>query len=391
MKIGRTKLHLHPEDKVGAGSSHTAASLHCHTHFSKEVLTFIPYYASRIPVVSDYFRRALEQYERSHGASLDFGKAWWTPPVTPRQVIDIETQQIEQRLGLRAMVSITDHDDIEAGLLMQVLDTPRQHPISMEWTVPYGGGFFHVGVHNLPREQATAITSELLKYTNAEPSARNLVELFDLLNQYPSILVVLNHPFWDIEMIGEEQHRRCLREFIGEYRNQIHALEINGFRKWQENELTIALAAEIGLPVVSGGDRHGCQPNTLLNLTKASSFDEMVSEIRDDAHSEIVVMPEYRDSMLMRIFEIVAEVIGHYPDHILGRSYWSDRVFFALDASSPEEMVQLARPLSHYWPNGGPGWVKGSLWLLRRLGSKHLKAALRRARAPQRLGLEYES
>lgn len=391
MKIGRTKLHLHPEGKAGAYSSHTAASLHCHTHFSKEVLTFIPYYASRVPVVADYFRQALEQYEKSHGTGLDFSRAWWTPPVTPRQVIDIETQQIEQKLGLRALVSITDHDDIEAGLLMQVLDTPLRHPISMEWTVPYGSGFFHLGVHNLPREEASAITSELLKYTNGHPEARCLVELLDLLNQYESTLLVLNHPFWDIELIGEEEHRRCLREFMSEHGSRIHALEINGFRRWRENELTIALATEVGLPIVSGGDRHGCQPNTLLNLTKASCFEQLVAEIRDDAYSEIVIMPEYRESMVMRIFEIVAEVIGHYPEHVLGRSHWSDRVFFAFDHSVTREVESVARPLSHYWPNGGPGWVKGSLWLLRRLGSKQLKAALRRARAPQRMGFEYES
>ncbi|NDD63419.1 MAG: hypothetical protein EBZ36_05515, partial [Acidobacteria bacterium] len=111
MKSGRTKLHLHAEGKISTGSGQAAASLHCHTHFSKEILTFIPYYASRVPVVADYFRGALANYQKVHGAELDFGKAWWTPPVTPRQVIDIETRQIEQSLGLPAMVSITDHDD----------------------------------------------------------------------------------------------------------------------------------------------------------------------------------------------------------------------------------------------------------------------------------------
>ena len=61
----------------------------------------------------------------------------------------------------------------------------------------------------------------------------------------------------------------------------MHALEINGFRTWEENRLTIELAREIGLPVVSGGDRHGCQPNTLLNISQSRSFEELVAEIRD--------------------------------------------------------------------------------------------------------------
>ncbi|MFM8395622.1 MAG: hypothetical protein ACKOB4_17035 [Acidobacteriota bacterium] len=140
------------------------------------------------------------------------------------------------------------------------------------------------------------------------------------------------------------------------------------------------------MPVVSGGDRHGCQPNTLLNLTRASSFAEMVAEIREDGYSEILVMPGYQESMLMRVFETVAEVIGHYPSHALGRELWSDRIFFALSAETDEP-----RPLSHYWPNGGPAWVRTSLWLLRRLGSKQLKAALRLALAPERVRFEYES
>jgi hypothetical protein len=386
-----TRIHLHGTGKIPTGSCKMAASLHCHTHFSNEILTFIPFYASRVPIVADHFKRALERYQQVHGAELDFSRAWWTPPVTPREVIDIETSQIEQRLGMPAMVSITDHDDIEAGLLLQVLDTPQRHPISMEWTVPFGGGFFHLGVHNLPREEATEIAGELLKYTRQEAGARGLAELLDLLNQSPSTLVVLNHPFWDIELIGEEEHRRCLHEFIVTHGGQLHALEVNGFRRWRENELTISLAAEIGLPVVSGGDRHGCQPNTLLNLTRASNFEEMVAEIRDDRHSEIVVMPEYRESMVMRIFEIVAEVIGHYPDHSLGRPHWSDRVFFTLDSSNEAISESVARPLSHYWPNGGPVWVRSSLWLLRRLGSKQVKAAFRLARAPERVGFEYES
>jgi hypothetical protein len=385
LKRDRTRIHLDRRNPISDGCQ-AAASLHCHTHFSKEILSFIPYYATRVPLLASYFEAGLERYQKSHGRPLDFGQAWWTPPVTPRQVIEIETLQIEKELGLPAMVSITDHDEIEAGLLLQVLNTPHQHPISLEWTVPFESGFFHLGIHNLPREESNGITAELMKYTKGAADARNLAELLDWLNQSPSTLIVLNHPFWDIELIGGDEHRRCLRQFIAEHGRQLHALEINGFRKWRENKETIALGAEIGLPVVSGGDRHGCQPNTLLNLTRSHSFAEMVAEIRDDGYSEILVMPGYQESMVMRVFETVAEVIGHYPGHGLGRELWSDRIFFALGGEADEP-----RPLSHYWPNGGPGWVQTSLWLLRRLGSKQLKAALRLALAPERIRFEYES
>lgn len=383
MKRDRTRIHADRSRPLIDGCQ-AAASLHCHTHFSKEILTFIPYYASRVPVLAGYFKDSLERYQKTHGRPLDFNQAWWTPPVTPRQVIDIETLQIERELGLSAMVSITDHDDIEAGLLLQVLKSNSSYPISLEWTVPFNGGFFHLGVHNLPTESASEITAELMKYTNGDAGVQTLDELLELLNESPTTLVVLNHPFWDIELIGGQDHRRCLNEFTTRYGSYLHALEVNGFRRWRENEETIRLADAMGLPVVSGGDRHGCQPNSLLNLTRATSFSELVYEIREDLHSEILVMPGYQESMVMRVFETVAEVIGEHPAHPLGRHQWSDRIFFALGAEE-------SRPLSHYWPNGGPGWVRSALWMLRRLGSKELKAALRLALSSERIRFEYEN
>ena len=383
MRRKQTQIHLHGSGSKLIEGCEAAASLHCHTHFSKEILTFIPYYASRVPVLSGYFSEALVRYRAAHGRDLDFSRAYWTPPVTPRQVIDAETLQIEKELGLPALVSITDHDDIEAGLLLQVLDTPNQYPISMEWTVPFGGGYFHLGLHNLPRENAVELAAELAKYTSQSADSRTLTELLETLNESPSTLIVLNHPFWDIELIGGEDHLNCLRSFIASHGDQLHALEINGFRTWKENRETIQLADELGLPLVSGGDRHGCQPNSILNLTRARSFDELVGEIREDGHSDIVIMPGYRESMVTRLLESVAEVIGNYPGHALGRSRWSDRIYIDLDGTE-------SLPLATHWPNGGPGWVRLSLWLLRRLGSKELKPALRLALGSERVNFEYE-
>jgi hypothetical protein len=135
----------------------------------------------------------------------------------------------------------------------------------------------------------------------------------------------------------------------------------------------------LGLPVVSGGDRHGCQPNTVLNLTRAGSFEELVAEVRNDGHSEVLLLPGYQESMVMRILESVAEVIRTYPEHPLNKKLWCDRIYFNLDGRE-------ARPLSHYWPNGGPGWVRSALWILRLLGSKQLKPALRLALTRELVG-----
>lgn len=387
MKREQTQIHIHGSGSGKAVECRSAASLHCHTHFSKEILTFIPYYASRVPILSGYFSAALEKYRSTHGVELDFSKAYWTPPVTPRQVIDVETLQIEKELGLPALVSITDHDDIEAGLLLQVLGTPDQYPISMEWTVPFGGGYFHLGVHNLQRENAVELATAMQKFTNGSADSPSLDELLGVLNESPSTLIVLNHPFWDLELIGGEHHRNCLRAFIARHGDKLHALEINGFRTWKENRETMMLANELGLPLVSGGDRHGCQPNSIINLTRARSFDDMVGEIREDRHSDILILPGYREPMVTRVLESVAEVIGNHPGHALGHSHWSDRIHFNFNGADASE----SQPLSTHWPDGGPGWVRLSLWLLRRLGSKELKSALRLALGSERVNFEYES
>jgi hypothetical protein len=102
-----------------------------------------------------------------------------------------------------------------------------------------------------------------------------------MLNEIPSVLVILNHPLWDIELVGERRHALLLRDFVRKHGRWIHAFEINGFRSWSENKAVIELAEALGIPVATGGDRHGCKPNTVINLTNASTFEEFVDEIRD--------------------------------------------------------------------------------------------------------------
>jgi len=48
-------------------------------------------------------------------------------------------------------------------------------------------------------------------------------------------------------------------------------LEINGLRPWSENRMAIDFAGECGKPVISGGDRHALEANTVLNLTNAAT------------------------------------------------------------------------------------------------------------------------
>lgn len=365
-----------------AKSFRAAVSLHCHTNHSRELLTFIPHYAKRIPILSKFYKSEMERYRTDYGKAINFARAWWTPPVTARQVFELETLEIESRLGLPAIVSITDHDEIAAGLWLQALDSQGRIPVSVEWTVPYGRGYFHLGVHNLPVNKASELMVEMSAYSRQSAGHIELRDLLMWINEFPETLIVLNHPLWDIEFIGAQQHFVALGSLLGEHKSWIHALEVNGFRSWRENKDVMGTAKDFGLAVVSGGDRHGCRANTVLNLTRAATFAEFVAEIREDGHSDVLLMPEYRESRVLRTLEVVTDVLRQYPNHPQGQFLWTNRVFVDLDEIG-------SRPLSDYWKRGGPVWVRVALWGLRAVGSHRVKPALRMALSQE--SVSYES
>src|SRR5262249_50280406 len=156
-------------------------------------------------------------------------------------------------LGVEALISLTDHDEIEACLQLQVLDSARPVPVSTEWTVPFDPSFIHLGVHNLPAQSARALVAGMAGYTKA-PTARGLRDLLAVLNSYREVLVVHNHPLWDEPGIGTAQHIEMAKTFLCDYGSYVHALELNGLRPWAENRAVCALARATGHPVISGGD-----------------------------------------------------------------------------------------------------------------------------------------
>ena len=232
-------------------------------------------------------------------------------------------------------------------------------PVSMEWTVPFECAFLHVGVHNLPPGRAFELTDQLLDYTSKNPDNEKLHEIFALLDELPEVLIVLNHPVWDIEMIGGERHSALLKSFIAEHGKWIHAFEINGFRSWSENKTVIEMAETLGFPLVTGGDRHCCHTNTVINLTNAKTFAEFAEEIRVDKYSEVVLMPEYREPLNFRQIASIAQILKNYPEFPVGRQRWFDRVH--IDAEDDSGL----RPLSDHWKGGGPQWLR---WALRAVG-----------------------
>jgi hypothetical protein len=243
MNLKRTRLHILHKPKNLSSEAKTGVSLHCHTEHSKEMLEFVPHYADKLPVISYFWNKEREKYIEREGKAPDFSTGFWSPPMTAHDVFNIEKEQIN-RAGLEAIASITDHDSIDANLQIGETVANEQAPISLEWTVPFAYGFFHVGIHNLPPERAVELTKTLLDYTfdRERHGTENLNEMFSMLDAIPDVLIVLNHPLWDIEMVGKEKHADLLKNFLKEHGRWIHAVEINGFRKWSENKAVLEMA-----------------------------------------------------------------------------------------------------------------------------------------------------
>jgi hypothetical protein len=351
---------------------HTAVSLHAHTHHSRETIAFVPHYITRVPILRNKFRQWERRYRSKYGKEIDFGQGYWTPPLSAREVYESEKAQITNVLGLRPLVSLTDHDDIEASARAQSTDVPEV-PVSLEWTIPFGEQtFFHVGVHNIPRAKSIDVARELAEYTKARPPGR-LAELLQMLGEFSETLLVLNHPLWDIEFAGQKRHEASLSSLIELHGDQFHALEVNGYRRWRENRRVIQLAKSLGLPIISGGDRHGRDANAVLNLTRAETLSDFVLEIRAGKTSEVVLMPDYVEPLLARQLKGFADVVGFYPDFPAGQTRWHDRVYFDVKGTG-------VQPLSHYWPvKGAPKMAKRIVGCLCALGSRPVEPALRLA------------
>ncbi len=368
MNLKKTRLHiLHKTENLGTQAK-SGVSLHCHTEHSREMLEFVPHYAAKIPVVKHFWHRERKKYIAREGKDINFSTGFWSPPLTAQEVYDYEQKQINEA-GLDALVSLSDHDSIAANIKVNEQTENSKAPISLEWTVPFEYGFFHVGVHNLPTDRAEELSQTLLEYTfNKENhTTEKLNEVFALLNSTPEILVVLNHPLWDIEIVGKEKHRILLKNFIKEHGRWIHAFEINGFRSWSENKAVLEMAESLNYPTVTGGDRHGCRPNTVINLTNSKTFDEFADEVRSGKPTEIVLMPEYKQPLQSRQLQSFSEILRHYPEFPEGRKKWFDRVHF--DVGDGHGL----RPLSVHWVYGGPLWLQWAVWTLGVMGSPKMR------------------
>ncbi len=325
----------------------TGVCLHGHTMHSKESLTFIPRYGSMVPVLGWELKRLARNYERKSGRLPDYSRGHWTPPLAAPEAYRLEGRVIEE-MGLTALVSLTDHDNIDAGLHLRQFEETSTAPVSVEWTVPVEEIYFHLGVHNIPAAEAGVLMAQMAEATR-HPNGGQYREILAAIHRHPDTLVVLNHPMWDQSGVGPNRHRAVLREFLAASGNWFHALELNGLRPWDENRETMDWARAGGYPVVSGGDRHGCEPSAVVNLTRAATFSGFAAEVRD-GRSVVGFQNHYREPHGFRVLKAISDIMAYYPENG-SRSLWSDRIFCQLYTGEVVSVSQL-------WKGNRPGVVR---------------------------------
>jgi hypothetical protein len=356
-----------------AGSYSTGISLHSHTNQSKETLDFLANLGSQYPLLRPILARNERRSREQHSIPINYSAAWWTPPLTPRIAFDVESGQIEKKLNLMPLVSITDHDTIAAPMLLRTVAAARHIPVSVEWSAPFGGDqAFHLGIHNLPSDSGSAWMKTFAEYT-AKPNEKRLTEILAALHDLPNVLIVFNHPMWDLYLIGADKAAQRVNDFLTANHAFMHAFELNGLRHWEENRSVKRLAQQWNKLLISGGDRHGMEPNANVNLSNATSFTEFVHEVRYEDRSHVLFMPQYSEPWKHRILESTLDVIRDYPEFPMGSRYWDERVWHP-------DRNGVVRPLRELWPDGSaPGWMTMTIKAVRLMGSSPVSGGLRMA------------
>ena len=367
------------KDADAARGFSTAVSLHSHTNQSKETLDFLANLGNQYPLLRPILARGERRAQQRYGISVNYANAWWTPPLTPRLAFDLESRQIEKQLSLQPLVSITDHDTIAAPMLLRTVASARHIPVSVEWSAPFGGDqAFHLGIHNLPSDTGAEWMKTFEQYTveagTPAEKGKRLTEILAALHALPNVLIVFNHPMWDLYLIGADKAAQRVQEFLDANHEFMHAFELNGLRHWEENRSVKHLARTWNKLLISGGDRHGLEPNANVNLSNAESFTEFVHEIRYQGRSHVLFMPQYAQPWKHRILESTLDAIRDYPEFPQGSRYWDERVFHP-DSNG------VIRPLRELWPGDGnaPWYMQKAIETVRLMGSSAVSGSLKMA------------
>ena len=281
-----------------------AVSLHNHSCHSVEKL------AALNQVVKLGFMRPLSGIlQRSFGlegvSGLNYAEITFNPPYEPEDVYRIESAAVAPWGFNGVHLTISDHDEF-AGSLALLRGRPDLNgrvAIGEEVSVWYGGHLFHLGVSGLPEN---GIDETHARIQSAARGGRH-DELFETLAA-SGCLVVLNHPLvaW-----APGSAAIPVTDLLTRYGWAIHALEVNGMRRREENDRVLELARHWKKPVVGGGDSHLLVASSVISLSQAASFRDFIAEVKD-GHAVPFVTPEYFAPLNWKLFLRVLFFMSHY-------------------------------------------------------------------------------
>jgi predicted metal-dependent phosphoesterase TrpH len=238
-------------------------------------------------------------------ADLNYKQLTFNPPYKPEDVYQMEAEAAA-RWGFDGVhLAITDHDEFAGGveLLRGRPDLNGRIAISEELSLWYEGHLFHLGISGMAESEAAAT------HTRMQAAARGgrYDELFETLAS-SGCLVVLNHPlvFW-----GTGPEAIPVKNLLTRYGWAIHALEVNGMRRQEENDRVLELAREWRKPVVGGGDSHLLVASSVISLSQAATFRDFIAEVKD-GRSVAFVTPDYFAPLNWKLFLRVLFFISRY-------------------------------------------------------------------------------
>jgi hypothetical protein len=189
-----------------------------------------------------------------------------------------------------------------------------------------------------------------------------------MLHEIEDVLIVLNHPMWDLAGIGKQRHVHVLHDFVARLGIFIHAFELGGLRSWEENQSVLEFAEGWDQLVIGGGDRHGAEPSAVVNLTNEETFSDFVREVRQKRRCHVLFMPQYSEPHTLRIVQTLLDAVREYPDYPDGARHWAGRTFHP-------DRHGVARPLESLWKRP-PAFIEAVLSVFRLLEVVPIRKAL---------------
>jgi predicted metal-dependent phosphoesterase TrpH len=289
----------HPDREFGY-----AVSLHNHSCHSVEKLA-----ALNLVVKLGFMRPLSGVLQRSFGLGgvpgLNYAEITFNPPYTPEDVYRIESSAAADWGFNGVHLTITDHDEFAGSLalLRGRPDLKGRVAIGEEVSVWYQGHLFHLGVSGLPE---SGIDETHSRIQSAARGGRH-DELFETLAA-SGCLVVLNHPLisW-----GPGAEAIPITDLLTRYGWAIHALEVNGMRRREENDRVLELARQWRKPVVGGGDSHLLVASSIVSLSRAATYKDFIAEVKD-GHAVPFVTPNYFAPLNWKLFLRVLFFMSRY-------------------------------------------------------------------------------